>query len=83
MMTGSGFAPGMALQIVRCLREFTVGHALSLTVIRLGGQRRSRKPPPDSPEYNLLARSADEAGAEDHFDLGLSAMLDSFARYLD
>ena len=80
LMTKSGFTPALALQILRCVLEFIVGHALALTVIQLGGQRRSRKPAPRSPEYNLLARSADDAGRADHFDLGLTAMLDSFAR---
>jgi AcrR family transcriptional regulator len=79
LMTEAGFTPGDALRILRCLREFTVGHALTLAVLQLGGERRSRKPPPESPDYNLLARSADDAGTDDHFDLGLSAMLDSFA----
>lgn len=79
LMTKSGFTPGRALQILRCLREFAIGHALTLAVLQLGGERRSRKPPPDSPDYNLLARSADDAGRDDHFDLGLTAMLDSFA----
>ncbi|MEU4743327.1 TetR/AcrR family transcriptional regulator [Actinosynnema sp. NPDC023658] len=79
LMAEAGFTPGDALRVLRCLREFTVGHALTLAVLRLGGERRSRKPPPESPEYNLLARSADEAGTDDHFDLGLTAMLDSFA----
>jgi TetR/AcrR family tetracycline transcriptional repressor len=82
LMTKSGFTPGLALQILRCLREFTIGHALTLAVLELGGARRSRKPSPDSPEYNLLARSADDAGTDDHFDLGLAAMLDSFARLI-
>lgn len=79
LMTEAGFTPGNALRILRCLREFTIGHALTLAVLQLGGERRSRKPPPQSPDYNLLARSADDAGTDDHFDLGLSAMLDSFA----
>jgi TetR/AcrR family tetracycline transcriptional repressor len=80
LMTASGFAPGLALQILRCLHEFTIGHALTLAVLQLGGERRSRKPTPDSPDYNLLARSADATGRDDHFALGLTAMLDSFAR---
>ncbi|MEU8123671.1 TetR/AcrR family transcriptional regulator [Spirillospora sp. NPDC049024] len=80
LMTTSGFTPGTALRVLRCLREFTVGHALTLAVLRLGGERRSRKPPPDAPDYNLLAKSADDAYPDDHFDLGLTAMLDSFAR---
>lgn len=79
LMTAAGFAPGLALQILRCLGEFTVGHALTLAVLRLGGERRSRKPASGSPEYNLLARSADAAGREDHFGLGLTAMLDGFS----
>jgi hypothetical protein len=52
-------------------------------VIQQGGRRRSRKPPPDSPQYNLLARSADESGTEDHFTLAVTAMLDSFTRLID
>jgi AcrR family transcriptional regulator len=79
LMAEAGFTPGDALRVLRCLREFTIGHVLTLAVLRLGGERRSAKPPPESREYNLLARSADEAGADDHFDLGLTAMLDSFA----
>ncbi|MCO1655987.1 TetR/AcrR family transcriptional regulator C-terminal domain-containing protein [Pseudonocardia humida] len=79
LMTGAGFAAGDALRILRCLREFTVGHALGLAVLRLGGRRRSRKPAPDAPEYNLLARGADEADDGDHFAPGLAAMLDGFA----
>lgn len=80
LMTEAGFTPGVALQILRCLREFTIGHALTLAVLQLGGERRSRKPPPDSPDYNLLARSADDASTDGHFDLGLAAMLDSFTQ---
>jgi hypothetical protein len=49
-------------------------------VLQLGSERRSRKPPPDSPDYNLFAQSADDAGADGHFDLGRTAMLDSFTR---
>ena len=82
LMTTAGFTPGLALQILRCLREFTIGHALTLAVLQLGGERRSRKPPPDSPDYNLLARSADDAGTDDHFGLGLKAMLDSFTQLI-
>ncbi len=78
LMTDAAVPPGLALQILRCLREFTIGHALTLAVLQHGGERRSRKPSPDSPEYNLLARSADDAGTDNHFDLGLTAMLDSF-----
>jgi len=80
LMTNAGFTPGVALQVLRCVREFVVGHALTLAVRHLGGEGRSRKPAPESPEYNLLAKSDDEAGPEDHFSLGLTAMLDSFAQ---
>jgi AcrR family transcriptional regulator len=81
VMMRAGFAPGVALRILRCLREFVVGHAITLAVLQLGGARRSRKPSPDSPDYNLLAKSADDADPGDHFDLGLTAMLDSFGRH--
>jgi AcrR family transcriptional regulator len=79
LLQRDGFPPSRALQVVRCLREFTVGHALTLAVVELGGQRRSRKPGLDSSEYNLLARAADGAGIGEHFDTGLAAMLDGFA----
>jgi len=78
LMTEAGFTPGDALRVQRCLREFTVGHALSQAVLQLGGGKRSRKPSPGSPEYNLLAQSADDTGPDEHFDLGVTAMLDSF-----
>lgn len=83
LMIRDGFTPGLALQVLRCLREFTIGHALSLAVIQLGGQRRSRKPPLGSPEYNLLAQGADDSETDDHFTLGITAMLDSFAALTD
>lgn len=76
----AGFPPALALQVTRCLREFTIGHVLTLTVVALGGQRRSRKPAPGSPDYNLLAESADGAAIDAHFDVGLTAMLDGFER---
>ncbi|MFC0430784.1 TetR/AcrR family transcriptional regulator C-terminal domain-containing protein [Kutzneria buriramensis] len=83
LMTEAGFTPGDALRVLRCLWEFTIGHVLTLAVLQLGGERRSRKRPVDSPEYNLLARSADDAGVDRHFALGLAAMLDSFAGHTD
>lgn len=79
LLTESGFTPAHALHLMRCLREFTVGHALSLTEVHRG---RSRKPAPGTPEYNLLAQSADSTGVDEHFPVGLAAMLDGFARYI-
>ncbi len=75
----TGFSPAVALRILRCLREFVIGHALSLAVVQLG-ERRSRKPGPGSDTYTVLAEAADSTSVDDHFDLGLTAMLDSFAR---
>ena len=75
-----GIPPPQALLIIRCLREFTVGHALAMSVAQLGGGGRSRKPQPGSPDYNLLAEAAD-ANADatgDHFEAGLTAMLRGF-----
>ncbi|MEV0400668.1 TetR/AcrR family transcriptional regulator C-terminal domain-containing protein [Actinoallomurus sp. NPDC050550] len=75
----AGFAPDAALRIVRCLREYTVGHALSVAVLRLGAGARSRRPAPNAPDYNALAEAADATEPDDHFDLGLTAMLTGFA----
>lgn len=80
VLRDSGFAPERALQITRCLREFTLGHTLTLAVVKLGGQRRNKKPSPESPKYNLLAKSADGAKIDEHFDIGMTAMLDGFER---
>lgn len=74
----AGMSPATALRILRCLREFTVGHALSVSTHQLGEQRRSRKPNRGEPGYNPLARAADETTPDDHFDMGLQAMLRGF-----
>ncbi|WP_329235613.1 TetR/AcrR family transcriptional regulator C-terminal domain-containing protein [Actinoallomurus sp. NBC_01490] len=74
----AGFPPGRGLQIVRCLREYTLGHALSVAVLRLGAADRSRRPRPGDPGYNVLAEAADATEADDHFELGLAAMLNGF-----
>jgi AcrR family transcriptional regulator len=74
----AGFAPDAGLRIIRCLREYTLGHALSVAVLRLGGAARSRKPAPGAPDYNVLAEAADATEPDDHFDLGLTAMLTGF-----
>lgn len=73
---GTAAAPELALQIIRCLREYTIGHALNLAVLRLGAQDRSEMPAPGTREYNLLAE------ADDHFEPGLTAMLDGFEHRL-
>ncbi|MFG1620707.1 hypothetical protein [Kribbella sp. NPDC049227] len=41
------------------MREFTIGHALTMAVVALGAGHRSRKPAPADPTYNLLAETAD------------------------
>jgi AcrR family transcriptional regulator len=76
----AGLRPATALGILRCLREFTVGHALTVSILRLGAERRSRKPNKDSPHYNLLAQAADQTAPDDHFEAGLQAMLRGFAQ---
>ncbi|RSM95264.1 hypothetical protein DMB42_49985 [Nonomuraea sp. WAC 01424] len=73
-----GIPPADALRVSRCLREFTVGHAMAIAVTRLGAERRSRRPRPDSPDYNLLAEAADLTALGDHFETGLTAMLHGF-----
>ena len=74
----AGLANADALRILRCLREYTIGHSLSVSTLQLGSQRRSRKPNPSDLSYNTLAHAADQASPEDHFDLGLEAMLRGF-----
>ncbi|MGW7681968.1 TetR/AcrR family transcriptional regulator C-terminal domain-containing protein [Kribbella sp. NPDC054772] len=71
----NGFTALDALRVTRCLREYTIGHALTIAVETVG---RSRKPPPTDPTYNLLAEAADSATPGDHFTQGLQAMLTGF-----
>lgn len=80
VFSADGFSPADGLRIARSLREFTIGHALSLAVVQLGSQERSRKPEPGSPRYNLLAEAADATRIDDHFEPALRAMLDGFQR---
>ncbi|MFD1932266.1 TetR/AcrR family transcriptional regulator C-terminal domain-containing protein [Nonomuraea mangrovi] len=72
-----GFPPEIALQMTRALRDYTIGHAMGLAAVHLGAQRRSRKPKRGTPGYGPL----DAVGLEEHFDLGLAAMLDGFERW--
>ena len=67
-----------ALRILRCLREYTVGHSLSVSTLQLGGQRRSRKPTVSDFEYNTLAKASDQTTPDDHFNIGLQSMLRGF-----
>lgn len=78
-ISDAGFSTADALRITRCLREFTIGHALTIAVLTLGADRRSRKPAPADPAYNLLAEAADGAAPGDHFEVGLTALLDGFS----
>ncbi|WP_433627703.1 TetR/AcrR family transcriptional regulator C-terminal domain-containing protein [Nocardia sp. CA-120079] len=80
-LQGVGFTPAVALQFARCLREYVVGHILSRTVAAVAAQR-SRKPAPNTPDYNTLAAAADATADTDHFEIGLTAMLDGFSRHL-
>jgi AcrR family transcriptional regulator len=84
LLQASGFEPADALRLTRCLREFTIGHALTMAVLALGaghsnGTSRSRKPAPEDPTYNLLAEAADGATPGDHFEPGLNALLNGFS----
>jgi len=76
----AGFEPPVALQVARCLAEYVSGHMLSWTAAAVAAAR-SRKPEPGAPGYNLLAVAADGSAGTDHFDLGLTAMLDGFDRH--
>ena len=77
-LQNAGLPPATALRILRCLREYTIGHALSVSILQNGAQSRSRKPTKGSPQYNLLAEAADQTGPDDHFEPGLQAMLRGF-----
>ncbi|MEV6140075.1 TetR/AcrR family transcriptional regulator C-terminal domain-containing protein [Nocardia sp. NPDC051990] len=74
----TGFTPAVAMQLTRCLREYTIGHVMGWAAAVTG---RGRKPAPDSPDYNLLAAAADASVDTDHFEVGLTAMLDGFSRH--
>ncbi|MGW5386016.1 TetR/AcrR family transcriptional regulator [Nocardia sp. NPDC003963] len=74
----SGFPPGTALQLTRCLQEYVLGHMLA----RAGSSgERSRKPAPDAPGYNLLAAADDATAGGDHLEVAVTALLEGFARH--
>jgi hypothetical protein len=79
-LQGVGFPSSIALQFARCLREYVIGHILSHTVGAVAAPR-SRKPTPNSSDYNALAAAADATADSDHFEIGLTAMLDGFGRH--
>ncbi|MDN5688302.1 MAG: TetR/AcrR family transcriptional regulator C-terminal domain-containing protein [Brachybacterium sp.] len=76
---GEGIAPADSLRALRALREFTIGHALSLAALHLGSAERSRKPGPQERGRTVLADADDATGIGDHFAFGLTAMLDGLA----
>lgn len=80
VFTAAGFTPADGLRIARSLREFTIGHALSLAVVQRGTPSRSRKPEPGDANYNLLAEAADSTELDDHFGMALSAMIFGFEK---
>lgn len=80
ILVGAGFDAGRALQALRCVREFTIGHALSCAVELGAGHRVSRRPSPGSADYTLLAEAADAFTPDEHFDLGLKALIDGLGR---
>lgn len=83
VFTSAGFTPANGLRISRSLRELTIGHALSLAVVRLGSEARSLKPEPGDLNYNLLAEAADATKIDDHFDIALTAMIEGFEKLRD
>lgn len=76
----AGFPPPQALRVLRSLGDLTVGHAIGVATVRLGAADRSRKPAAGTPEYNLLAEADDDTVVDDHFTLGLTALLDGVER---
>jgi TetR/AcrR family transcriptional regulator, tetracycline repressor protein len=74
----AGFTPAVAMQLTRCLREYVIGHVLGWAAAVTG---RSRKPDPGAPNHTTLAAAADAADGTDHFDVGVTAMLDGFDRH--
>jgi len=80
-LSDDGIPPAQALRLFRCLREFTIGHALAIATTTLGADQRSRKPEPGSPDYNLLAEAADATTPDDHFEAGLTALLNGFEQF--
>ncbi|MCP2291488.1 TetR/AcrR family transcriptional regulator [Nocardia amikacinitolerans] len=81
-LQGTGFEPGHARQLTQCLRDYVIGHILGQAVAAMrdgDAIRRGRKS--GVPENVTLVRSGAAAGG-DHFEVGVEAMLDGFARRL-
>ncbi|MFI6211792.1 TetR/AcrR family transcriptional regulator C-terminal domain-containing protein [Nocardia brasiliensis] len=66
-LQGAGFPAHVAAQLTTCLREYVLGHLLSYTIAAVRAE-------PDA---------AEDISPADHFDIGVDAMLDGFARYVE
>ena len=76
-LQGVGFRAVIALQLVRCLREYVIGHILSRTVATVAARRKPTT-------ADLTQNAPPEVPADpDHFEIGLTAMLDGFGKHLD
>ncbi|WP_378734422.1 TetR/AcrR family transcriptional regulator C-terminal domain-containing protein [Nocardia brasiliensis] len=73
-LQGAGFSATVALQMTRCLREYTIGHILSHAIDTVAAQRNADLKPDVPDDLSLAANT-------DHFDIGLDAMLEGFARH--
>ncbi|MFQ6326584.1 TetR/AcrR family transcriptional regulator C-terminal domain-containing protein [Nocardia sp. CWNU-33] len=81
-LQGVGFPAAIGLQLARCLREYVIGHILSHTVATVAAQR-SRTPAADSDGHRARIAAVDAVTNTDHFEIGLTAMLDGFGKHLD
>ncbi|QIS06568.1 TetR family transcriptional regulator [Nocardia brasiliensis] len=66
-LQGAGFPAQVAAQLTQCLREYVLGHLLSSTIAAVRADHDA----------------TEDTAPADHFDIGVDAMLDGFARHLE
>lgn len=74
-MAEEGVSNSTALQVMLCVNEYVIGHAMGrsadLTAAQRGGQ-----PEPGSAGFNILAATTARVSPGGHFRLGLTALID-------
>lgn len=74
-MADEGVASPTALQVMLCLNEYVIGHAMAMSADLIAAHR-SRRPEPGSAGFNVLAVAAARTPPGTHFEMGLRALVD-------
>ena len=78
-MADEGVPSSSALQVALCVNEYVIGHTMARSADLIAAHR-SRAPEPGSAGFTVLAAAAAELQPDEHFRLGLRALIDGLQR---